>query len=110
VERFRSIARRGDVGDIEREADIVVNATSLGLRGGDPLPIDPARLSKPGASVLDLVYAPDATPLVRAARAVGRDATDGLSMLVGQGAAAFQWWFGVEPDRNVMWRALARPR
>jgi shikimate dehydrogenase len=56
--------------------------------------------------LLDLVYRHGATPWVRAARADGRRAADGLGMLVEQGALAFVRWFGVEPDREAMWRAL----
>jgi shikimate dehydrogenase len=107
IERFSSIARASDTEEIVREADVVVNATSLGLREDDPLPIDPALLGS-DTPVFDLVYTPNKTRLVRQAIARGLRADDGMSMLVGQGAAAFQWWFGVTPDRDVMWRSLAR--
>jgi len=45
---------------------------------------------------------------VRAARARGHRAADGLTMLIEQGALAFERWFGVPPDRDVMRRAVAR--
>lgn len=86
-------------------ATLVVNATPLGLREDDPLPVEPARLP-PGAAVLDLVYRPAETAWVRAARAAGHPAADGLAMLVEQGALAFARWFGRAPDREVMWRAV----
>jgi shikimate dehydrogenase len=76
----------------------------VGLRDDD-LPIDPDCLRR-DAGVLDLVYRPGATALVRAARAGGRSAADGLTMLVEQGALAFERWFGVPPDREVMWAAV----
>ena len=107
VERFGSIARETDAATLARDADIVVNATSLGLRDDDPAPVD-VRLLRPGCSVLDLVYSPNETRLVRDARAAGLRAADGLGMLVGQGAAAFGWWFSIAPDIGVMWKSLGR--
>ncbi|MDB4881767.1 MAG: Shikimate dehydrogenase [Gemmatimonadetes bacterium] len=85
-------------------ATLVVNATSIGLRDdAHPVPID--RLP-PGAAVFDLVYRTGETSWVRAARAAGHRAADGEGMLVEQGALAFERWFGIEPDRDAMWRAL----
>jgi len=86
-------------------ADLVVNATPIGLR--DELhPVDVALLP-PHAAVIDLVYRPHETAWVRAARSAGHLAEDGLHMLVEQGALAFRRWFGIDPDRRVMWRAIA---
>jgi shikimate dehydrogenase len=85
-------------------ATLVVNATSVGL-DGRALPV-PVQAIPPGAAVLDLVYAPGETPWVRAARSAGHPAQDGLVMLVEQGAAAFERWFGVAPSRAAMWAAL----
>jgi shikimate dehydrogenase len=107
VERFSSVARASDVDEIAGRADVVVNATSLGLRDEDDLPIDVRALANDTA-VLDLVYSSRGTRLVREAVALGLRGADGLSMLVAQGAAAFEWWFGVAPDRDVMWRSLGR--
>jgi len=85
-------------------AGLVVNATPIGQReAGEPVPVG---WLAPDAAALDPVYAPDGTPWVRACRLAGRRAEDGLRMLVEQGAHAFVRWFGVEPDRTVMWRAL----
>jgi shikimate dehydrogenase len=83
---------------------LVVQCTSLGLREGDPLPIEPADLEG-AARVVDLVY-PD-PPIVRAARARGIPASDGLGLLVAQGALALERWTGVAPDRRVMRDAVA---
>jgi shikimate dehydrogenase len=105
--RFGPFASATDVGDLARNADIVVNATSLGLHPDDPLPVD-IGLLRPGCAVLDLVYSPDETRLVREARAAGFRAADGLAMLVGQGAHAFGWWFNQAPDVDVMWRSVKR--
>jgi shikimate dehydrogenase len=64
----------------------------------------------PGSAVFDLAYAPGETALVRAARARGHRAMDGTTMLVEQGAAAFERWFGQPPDRGVMWDAIRSAR
>jgi shikimate dehydrogenase len=109
AERFRSIAQPEDAGAIAERADLVVNATSIGMHTGERGPIDPHRLRR-ATAVLDLVYTPDETPFVRAARARGLRAADGLSMLVAQGAAAFSWWFDRPADVGVMWRAMGRSR
>jgi shikimate dehydrogenase len=85
-------------------ASLVVNASAVGL-GNDSLPVTIDALS-PDAAVLDLVYRPDGTPFVRAARERGHRASDGVPMLVEQGALAFERWFGVVPDRGVMWDAV----
>lgn len=86
------------------DADIVVNATPVGL-GNDEHPTELERLS-PRAVVLDLVYAPGETAWVRAARERGHVASDGLSMLLHQGIAAYELWIGAPPDKRVMWEAL----
>jgi shikimate dehydrogenase len=88
-----------------RGADLVVNATSLGLRDDDPLPFLLHDLAP--AVALDLVYRPGgATPWVRHARDAGFSAADGTHMLLAQAAAAFRNWFGVEPPMDVMSAAL----
>lgn len=102
--RFSSVARSADVEELAREADLVVNATTVGLRD-DSLPIDPAQL-RSTALVLDLVYRPGETAWVRLSRDRGLRAADGLAMLIEQGAAAFERWFGFPPDRDVMWRSV----
>ena len=102
--RFSSFAQPSDADTIAGEADLVVNATTVGLRDGD-FPIDPARL-RSSAMALDIVYRRGETPWVHAVRARGLRAMDGLPMLIEQGAAAFERWFGFPPDRDVMWRSV----
>lgn len=86
--------------------DLVVNASSVGLRDDDPLPFDISNLGRARAA-LDLVYRRDrATPFVRQARKLGIPAADGTGMLVAQGAAAFARWFGGEPPIELMRGAL----
>jgi len=85
--------------------DLVVNATPLGLRPGDPLPLDLSTLGSAGA-VLDMTYGPEPTPWVSAARALGIPAVDGIPMLIAQGAAAFERWWGVPAPVEAMRAAL----
>jgi shikimate dehydrogenase len=89
-------------------AAIVVNATAIGLTD-DQQPVGVERMPS-DAAIIDLVYRRDETAWVRAARARGHRAIDGLPMLIEQGALAFQRWFGIAPDRDVMWRSVGRPR
>jgi shikimate dehydrogenase len=88
-------------------ADLMVNATPLGLAGDDPLPVSFEVMSrmKPAAA-LDLVYARGETAWVRAARSVGARAADGRQVLVSQGAAAFERFFGVSAPLMIMRAAV----
>jgi len=86
-------------------AELVVNATPLGLHPDDAYPVA-VELLPPGALVLDLVYGPQETRWVHAARSFGHRAADGLRMLIEQGALAFERWFGFPPDRAAMARAI----
>ncbi len=76
------------------EAGLVINATALGLPGKPALAYDPSA-AHPDALFYDLVYSPSETGFVAAARAVGRRATDGLNMLIGQARPSFEAFFGV---------------
>jgi shikimate dehydrogenase len=98
-----AVGRVGTADDIGAAA-IIVNATSVGM-GTDELPLEPARL-RSGQVVADLVYHPLDTALLRAARAAGCIAVDGLGMLVHQAVRQQVLWTGVRPDPTVM-RAAA---
>ncbi len=87
--------------------DLVVNATSLGLRGSDTLPLQPEVANFSAA--LDLVYAPTATPWVQQLRGLGIPAADGKEMLVRQGAASFKCWWGIDASLDSMREALSSP-
>jgi shikimate dehydrogenase len=78
-------------------AELLVNATSLGLKSGAPLDIALEALPKQ-AAVMDMVYNPLETPLLAAARACGHKIVDGLGMLIWQAVPGFEAWFGVKPD------------
>jgi shikimate dehydrogenase len=85
--------------------DLIVNATPLGLNSGDASPI-PARLLAPHLMVYDTIYSAERTPLVSAAIEAGARAANGLSMLLHQGALAFEIWFQREAPLDIMRRAL----
>lgn len=77
--------------------DLLVNTTSLGMKGQSPLAISLDRLRKE-AVVADIVYTPLETPLLADARARGHLCVDGLGMLLHQAVPGFQRWFGVRPE------------
>ena len=100
--RFPSLATLATA--IPGNATLVVNATPVGMVGDvTPLPMEDLPRD---ADVMDLVYRPEETQLVRLARAAGHRAIDGREMLLHQGALAFERWFGISPDIAVMRRAL----
>lgn len=116
-ERARAVARR--IGgkrarvvhlmqDLEGESfDVVINATRLGLDPHDASPIDFGILGRAGGA-LDLVYGTRKTPFVRAAEDRGIRAADGMEMLVQQGAASFERWWGQPAPTEVMRAAIRR--
>ena len=87
-----------------RNAQLIVNATSLGLHEGDALPIDPDLLQS-GQIVYDIVTHP--TPLSNIAAEKGCITGNGLAMLLWQGAYAFRHWFGILPPIEPMRAALS---
>jgi shikimate dehydrogenase len=91
---------------LARECRVLINATPLGLNAGDHLPLSADEA--PEAEVaLDLVYAPQGTTWVRAMKQQGLRASDGRTMLVAQGAAAFKHWFPAEdPPVEIMRAAV----
>lgn len=83
-------------------AHLVVNATPVGMAGtGPPIPIDP-ELLQAGQVVVDIVYHPPLTVLLREARARGATTVGGLGMLVHQAAHAFRLWTGEDPPLEAM--------
>ena len=77
-------------------ASLVVNCTSLGMVGDQPLELDVSRLPD-DATISDIVYRPLETQLLAASRARGLKVAEGLSMLMHQGRLGFEYWFGVDP-------------
>ena len=86
-------------------ADIVINATSLGMKRSDPPVITPSLLT-PNLLVYDTVYAGGTTRLLEDAAAAGARGANGLSMLLHQGALAFEIWFNRPAPLDAMRRAL----
>lgn len=88
-------------------AALLVNTSALGMTGQPPLVLDLAPLPE-DAVVYDIVYAPLETDLLRQARERELETVDGLDMLIGQGALAFELLFGAEPprDRDAELRSL----
>jgi shikimate dehydrogenase len=96
-------------GEVEKNASgavLCVQATSLGLNPGDPLPVNPNVLP-PGCFLYDLVYGSENTPWVRAALASGFTAADGKEMLLRQAARTFVLWFGREAPLKSMRTAVS---
>ena len=91
------------------DVDLIVNTTSLGMKPDDPHLFDYSKIPS-GVTVVDIIYNPPETPLLKAAREKGCKTVNGLGMLVHQGAVAFEIWTGekapVETMREVLKREL----
>jgi len=97
------------IGYPKTNIDLVLNATSLGLKTGDASPLDESRfLLKNASAVYDMIYKPAETPLLAAAKAVGCRTANGIGMLVWQGARAFTIWTGQAAPAAVMRAAVER--
>jgi len=95
--------------DAVADADLIVNATSVGMTGSEPhlpLRLDPSRLG-PGQLVVDLIYAPLETPLLAAAKGAGARVANGLGTLIHQAALQSRLWTGMDPPLDVMTAAAA---
>ncbi len=93
----RAIARQwSELPDLIGDADMVVNTTSLGMAGQPELDLDVDQIAR-HAIVMDIVYVPLRTALVKRAEARGLRAVGGLGMLLYQATAGFERWFGVRP-------------
>ena len=86
--------------DREGCLDLIVNASPLGMRGQPPLAFDWSH-APPGAIAYDIVTDPVGTAFLAGARAAGHHTIDGLAMLIGQAALAFEKFFGVAPPRHL---------
>lgn len=97
--------RGGEIHEVD-QADLVVNATPVGMTAeGLPFGVECARLG-PGQLVIDLVYRPARTPLLVAARERGAATANGLGMLIHQAARQVRIWTGQEPPLSAMSAAL----
>lgn len=93
--------------DRSLDLDLVINATSAGLKATDPLPFEAAALDlRRAQAVYDMIYRPAETPFLSAARSAGCRVANGLGMLLYQGAAALEIWAGRPAPVEVMRQAL----
>jgi shikimate dehydrogenase len=99
-----SVARVGANNDVV-QADLVVNATSLGMQSDDHLPCE-AALLQPNQFVADLIYHPARTRFLAAAAERGAHTMNGLPMLLQQAALQFQRWTALDAPIDAMRRAL----
>lgn len=89
------------------DCDILINATTIGLFPDESMPDIDYSTIRPSMIVQDIIPNPAKTPFLKKAASLGAATYDGLSMLVYQGAIAFQLWTGVTPDTQAMIDALA---
>jgi len=95
------------VNDVLPRIGLLVNTTSLGMKGQPSLDVDVSALPS-GATVADLVYVPLETGLLKAAKARGLKTADGLGMLLHQAVRGFELWFGKRPAVTPELRALVK--
>lgn len=87
------------------ETDILVNATTVGMHPDSGKSPAPSECLKPGMVVMDAVYSPLSTRLLKDAQKQGCVTINGLDMLIHQGAAQFEIWTGEKAPIEVMWKA-----
>ncbi|MHB8284902.1 MAG: shikimate dehydrogenase [Caulobacteraceae bacterium] len=95
-----------DIADALASPSLILNATSGGMNDRDHLDL-PLELALPTAVVMDMVYKPLRTSLLRRAERLGLQTVDGLAMLIGQAKPSFEAFFGVAPPAGVDVRGLA---
>ena len=102
-------ATRVSLGYPSSQVDLVLNATSVGLKASDGLPFDPAHLDlQRSDSAYDMIYCPAETPFLGEARRQGCRTANGLGMLLHQGARALELWSGRPAPLEVMRSALKK--
>lgn len=105
--RLVEYAKHESVAESAAEADCVINATPLGLKRADPLPLAPEHIREKHL-VCDLVYNPAETRFLQAAKARGAKRLPGIGMLLFQGVIAFEIWTGKKAPVSIMKNALSR--
>ncbi|MEP6663477.1 MAG: shikimate dehydrogenase [Verrucomicrobiota bacterium] len=104
-QRFSDVLLKTNYPDAK--VDLVVNATSLGLKSEDASPLDGKQFSlRDTSAVYDMIYRPAETPLLTAAKKAGCRTANGLGMLLYQGAKALEIWSGKSAPIEIMRRAL----
>jgi len=98
-----------DLGYPEEKIDLVLNATSLGLKTSDPLPLDLTMFNLNYAALAyDMIYRPAETPFLQMAKKSGCKIANGLSMLLWQGVKALEIWINRPAPKEVMRDALIK--
>ena len=95
-----------EIEDAAGHVDLIINATPLGMSRVDPLPL-PAQCIEPHHMVYDAIYNPPVTALLNEANTTGARTANGLSMLLHQGALAFDFWFPGKSNISVMKKGLS---
>jgi shikimate dehydrogenase len=89
-----------------KNADILINATSVGMKHNSEITLVNPKLLRPDLTVMDIVYNPIETKLAKEAKTMGAKVINGLEMLIYQGAASFEIWTGLEAPVEVMRKAV----
>lgn len=102
------------INELSADAGLIVNTTSLGMKGEGDIALDFARVS-PNALITDIVYVPLMTPFLTGAHQAGLKTIDGLGMLLHQAVPGFEKWFGVTPQvtaelRDLIIADMAKPK
>ena len=88
------------------QTDLIINATSLGMKVHDPLPI-PSKYLASNHMVYDAIYKPAETELLKQAQSIGATTSNGFSMLLHQGVLAYDYWFPGQSPVTQMKRGLS---
>ncbi len=91
------------------KADVIINTTPLGMVPEPEVLSFPKEALEEGMLVMDVVYTPMQTTLLKEAAARGCTTIDGLAMFLAQAAAQFELWTGINPDPDIMRKALGEP-
>jgi shikimate dehydrogenase len=91
-----------------QDSDILINATSIGMKPKAEESVVASKLLRPNLAVMDIVYNPIETKLVKEAQAVGAKVVSGVEMLIYQGAASFEIWTGKPAPVEVMRQAALK--
>ncbi len=105
---FRAVAAgTGEVKEALQKADVIINATPIGLKAKDPFVVPESWIPGGGSKFfMDLIYNPAMTPFLKSAKKKGHRTLNGLGMLLYQGARALEHWTGRKAPVSVMRQAL----
>jgi shikimate dehydrogenase len=107
LEAVNVVSNAKDQAHAARDADLIVQATPVGMKPDEPSLLGPEAFRK-GQWIFDLIYMYPETAFMRAAKKGGAHVSNGLGMLLHQGARAFEIWTGVKPPIDVMRKALEK--